>query len=112
MTLIFTLIFRQSKFDLNVPYPLFVCSGFILWNVFANGIATAGNSMVTNANIIKKIYFPRLIIPISSVLVALFDFVMTLPLLIIMLCYYRIVPPLGHLWMLPCGIIIAIIGTI
>jgi lipopolysaccharide transport system permease protein len=112
MTLVFTLIFRQSNFDLNVPYPLFVCSGFILWNVFANGIATAGNSMVTNANIIKKIYFPRLIIPISSVLVALFDFMMTLPLLILMLCYYRIVPSLAHLWMLPCGIIIAIIGTI
>jgi len=112
MTLIFSLIFIKNDFNLNVPYPIFVCSGFILWNIFATGISSAGNSMVTNANIIKKIYFPRLIIPISSILVSLFDFIMTLPLLIGMMIYYKICPSLGNVWMLPCGILLAIFGTL
>jgi lipopolysaccharide transport system permease protein len=111
MTLIFSLIFIHNNFNLSIPYPIFVCSGFILWNIFASGIASAGNSMVTNANIIKKIYFPRLIIPISSILVSLFDFVMTIPLLIGMMIFYKVVPSFENLWMLPCGILLAILGT-
>lgn len=112
MTLIFSIVFKGVNFNLNIPYPIFVCSGFILWNVFSTGISSAGNSMVTNANIIKKIYFPRLIIPISSILVSLFDFMMTLPLLIGMMIYYKIVPTLENIWMLPCGILLAIFGTL
>lgn len=61
---------------LDLPYDIFALSGLVLWGIFSSGLNNAGNSMVTNANIIKKIYFPRLIIPISSVLVGLFDFVM------------------------------------
>ena len=68
--------------------------------------------MVSNANIIKKIYFPRLIIPVSSVLVALFDFAMTIPLLVALLIYYKICPSLVHIWMLPAGILLAIISTL
>lgn len=112
MTIVFSLAFSNNHSRQNIPYPLFVCSGFILWNVFASGIAGAGNSMVSNANIIKKIYFPRLIIPISSVLVAIFDFVMTLPLLIAFLIYYHVCPSLPNIWMLPLGIILAIISTL
>ena len=74
----------------NVPYPIFVFSGLLLWTIFSSGIATAGNSMVTNANIIKKIYFPRLIIPISTVLVSLFDFLMAAIIFVAMLIYYSL----------------------
>lgn len=65
-----------SYTSLPLPYEIFAFSGLIIWGIFSSGLNNAGNSMVTNANIIKKIYFPRLIIPISAVLVSLFDFLM------------------------------------
>lgn len=61
---------------IHLPYVIFALSGLVIWGIFSSGLNNAGNSMVSNANIIKKIYFPRLIIPISSVLVGLFDFLM------------------------------------
>ena len=61
---------------INLPYDVFAFSGLVVWGIFSGGLNNAGNSMVSNASIIKKIYFPRLIIPISSVLVSLFDFLM------------------------------------
>jgi lipopolysaccharide transport system permease protein len=72
----------------NLPYPIFVLSGLLLWNIFSSGVVNAGNSMVTNSNIIKKIYFPRLIIPLSSILVSVFDFIMTLVVFLGVLIYY------------------------
>ncbi len=72
----------------GLPRPLFTYSGLLLWNIFASGLVNAGNSMVANANIIKKIYFPRLIIPISSIMGALFDFVMAFIVFIAMFIYY------------------------
>jgi lipopolysaccharide transport system permease protein len=79
----------SSYGKLTIPYPLFAMSGLIIWNIFSAGLANAGNSMVTNANIIKKIYFPRLIIPISAVIVSLFDFLMAFVVFIGMLFYYH-----------------------
>jgi lipopolysaccharide transport system permease protein len=73
----------------DTPYPIFVYSGLLLWNIFSSGLSNAGNSMVTNSNIIKKIYFPRLIIPISAVLVSLFDFIMAFIVFVGLLIYYH-----------------------
>src|SRR5712675_1194851 len=92
MTGIFSVFFGKA---LNVPsdfipYPVFVYSGLLLWNIFSTGITGAGNSMVTNSNIIKKIYFPRLIIPASSVLVALFDFAAAFLIFVGLLIYYQV----------------------
>jgi len=91
LMLLFTFFFSSR---LNVPsdgtpYPVFVFAGLLLWNIFSSGLANAGNSMVTNANIIKKIYFPRLIVPLSSVLVALFDFLMAFLVFLGLLIYYH-----------------------
>lgn len=90
MMLIFSVFFGSILKDPNdpTPYPVFVYSGLLLWNIFSSGLTGAGNSMVSNANIIKKIYFPRLIIPISSVLVSLFDFLMAFVVFIGLLIYY------------------------
>jgi lipopolysaccharide transport system permease protein len=66
----------SSYTQLSLPYDIFALSGLVLWGIFSTGLNNAGNSMITNAGIIKKIYFPRLIIPLSSVLVGLFDFLM------------------------------------
>ena len=62
----------------DIPAPIFYFTGLMFWNLFSSGLSASANSMVSNAEIIKKIYFPRLIVPFSSVLVALFDFLMTL----------------------------------
>lgn len=90
MMVIFSLFFGRA---LNVPsdgvpYPIFVFSGLLLWNIFSSGLSNAGNSMVTNANIIKKIYFPKLIIPISAILVSIFDFLIAFILFLALLLYY------------------------
>jgi lipopolysaccharide transport system permease protein len=74
----------------GIPYPIFAFSGLIIWNVFAGGLTSSANSMVSNANIIKKIYFPRLIIPMSSILVAAFDFFMSFVVFVGLMIYYHI----------------------
>src|SRR6187549_598598 len=69
MMLIFTFIFsRTLKIETGIPYPVFVLSGLILWGLFNSSVSHAAESMVQNANIIKKIFFPRLIIPCSAIL--------------------------------------------
>jgi len=114
LMLIFTLFLGRT---LQVPsdgmaYPVFVFSGLMLWLLFSSGIANAGNSMVTNAQIIKKIYFPRLIIPLSAVLVAVFDFAMTAVVFIPLLLYYDASVTIAEAvlcW--PAGLALAIIGS-
>src|SRR6476620_1477808 len=79
LTFVFTFFIGKAISNythLELPYDVFALSGLVIWGIFSTGLNNAGNSMVTNANIIKKIYFPRLIIPLSSVLVGLFDFLM------------------------------------
>lgn len=91
MMIIFTFFFGKALNipSQNIPYPVYVFSGLIIWNLFSSGLTSASNSMVNNAQIIKKIYFPRLIIPVSSILVALFDFLMAFILLVGLLIVYR-----------------------
>lgn len=74
----------------NIPAPIFYLSGLIFWNLFSSGLSSSANSMVSNAQIIKKIYFPRLIIPISSILVAAFDFIIALLIVFFVLIGYAI----------------------
>ena len=113
LMLVFTLFFDMGLGipSNNIPYPVFVYSGLLLWNVFSSGLSSASQSMVSNANIIKKIYFPRLIIPISSILVSLFDFMMTFIVYIGILIYYRQSVQLNILIYLPLSIIITIMTT-
>jgi lipopolysaccharide transport system permease protein len=115
MMIIFTFVFGRMadiKNNLNVPYPVFVYTGLMLWNIFSSGLQNAGNSMVNNANIIKKIYFPRLIIPLSAILVALFDFAMTLILYVALLIYYEVeIHWLRLLLCFPLSLIIVLLTT-
>ena len=91
MMLIFTFFFGRTLNvpSQNLPYPIFVFSGLLIWNTFSSGLTNSANSMVNNAQIIKKIYFPRLIIPVSSILVALFDFLMAFILFVPLLIFYQ-----------------------
>lgn len=114
MMVIFSVFFGSALHvpSENLPYPVFVFSGLLLWNIFASGITAAGNSMVSNSNIIKKIYFPRLIIPISSVLVSLFDFLMASLIFVMMLLYYQVSIRFFHLLVfIPISILLTAIAT-
>lgn len=114
MMLMFTLIFSKA---LNVgsdgiPYPVFAISGLLIWNIFSNGLVNSANSMITNANIIKKIYFPRLIIPMSAILTALVDFIFALIIFAVILIYYHQHVSIIKLFLyLPLSILITIITT-
>lgn len=108
---IFTLFFgRVLNHDLppGINYPVFALTGLLFWNLFSTGISNAGASMVLNANIIKKIYFPRIIIPVSSILVSAFDFIITLALFGVMLFYYNISPSIEMLWMFPAAFLLSV----
>ncbi len=91
MMVIFTFFFGRALNipSGNLPYPVYVFSGLLVWNLFSAGLTSAANSMVSNAAIIKKIYFPRLVIPISSILVALFDMLMGFVLFALLLIFYQ-----------------------
>ena len=89
--LLFTFIFSRTlklDFSINIPYPVFVLSGIIIWNLFNGAVSHAGESMIANSGIIKKIYFPRLIIPFSAILVNLFDFLMAFIVFIVICLFY------------------------
>lgn len=115
MMLIFTFFLGKTLNipSQNLPYPVYVFSGLLIWNIFSSGLTNASNSMVNNAAIVKKIYFPRLIIPVSSVLVALFDFVMSFILFAGILLMYQ-QPPVSWVALLlwPLSIVVTIVATL
>lgn len=110
MTLIFTVLLGRSvagSTHLPVPYPVFALSGMLLWGIFSGGMTNASNSMVTNSNVIKKIYFPRLIIPVSAVCVSVVDFLFALPVLIIALFFYHVQVNVTGLLLVPFAMMLA-----
>jgi lipopolysaccharide transport system permease protein len=113
MMIIFTLFFGKvlNVPSQNLPYPVFVFSGLLLWNLFSTGLTNSANSMVNNATIIKKIYFPRLIIPASSILVTLFDFLMAFLLFIPILIFYQQPLSWSALWCWPLALMISVLAT-
>jgi lipopolysaccharide transport system permease protein len=97
--------------DLPLPYQIFAFSGLIVWGIFSSGLNNAGNSMITHSNIIKKIYFPRLIIPISSVLVGLFDFFMAFIVFIIYCLFHNVTFNFTCILYFPLAILLTCIST-
>jgi len=83
----------------GVPYPIFTFAALVPWTFFANGLSQASNSLVGSANLITKVYFPRLAIPIAAVLAGIIDFVLAFIILIGMMLYYGIVPTINIFWM-------------
>lgn len=86
----------------NVPYPIFSFTALVPWTFFANALSQSSNSLVSSANLIKKVYFPRLAIPVATVLAGIVDFILAFVVLLgMMVLYYRIVPTANALWLLP-----------
>jgi lipopolysaccharide transport system permease protein len=98
---IFTVLFgKVAKLPSPIPYPIFVCAGVLPWQFFATAMAEASNSLVLNANMLSKIYFPRLIVPASAVIVAFVDLLISLVILAAMMAWYHVMPT-WRLLMLP-----------
>jgi lipopolysaccharide transport system permease protein len=83
----------------GIPYPLFAYAALVPWTFFANSLTQASNSLLQNANMLKKIYFPRLVMPISSVISGTVDFAFAFIVLIAMMLLYGIVPTLNIVWL-------------
>lgn len=95
----------------GVPYPLFVLAGLLPWQLFASALTNASNSLVGNAALMTKVYFPRLIIPIAAVVAGLVDFAVAFGALIVMMWWYGVVPGAAVLW-LPALMALALAAAI
>ncbi|MDE2118584.1 MAG: ABC transporter permease, partial [Betaproteobacteria bacterium] len=91
---VFTLVFSKlAKLPSdNVPYPILVFAALLPWQFFANAFTEAGNSLISNANMISKIYFPRLVIPTSTVIVSFVDFLISGVILVALMTWYSYLP--------------------
>jgi lipopolysaccharide transport system permease protein len=99
--LIFSLFFgRLAKIPSDgIPYPIFAFAGLVPWSFFANGLSHSSDSLVGSANLIKKVYFPRLVIPIAAVLSGVVDFALAFMVLLGMLYFYGLAPTIHALWL-------------
>lgn len=113
MMVIFTLFFSRTLSipSDGMPYPVFCFSALLFWNLFSTGLSASGNSLISNSNIIKKIYFPRLIIPVSSIIVSLFDFIITTFLFVFVLLIWNYTPHWSLLYYFPMAMIITTLTT-
>lgn len=106
--LIFTLVFgKLAKLPAgNAPYPILVFSALLPWQFFSNAFTEAGNSLITNSNMISKVYFPRLVIPTSAVIVSFVDFLISFGILACLMGWYGYMAD-WHILVLPLFVLIA-----
>jgi len=111
--IVLTVIFgRVAKMPSNgVPYSILVFAGLLPWQFFSNSLTTSSNSLVANANLISKIYFPRLVVPFSSVLVSMVDFMVSFVILLVLLLLYRF-PITWHFIVLPPLVLLAFLSAL
>jgi lipopolysaccharide transport system permease protein len=95
----------------NVPYPIFSFAGLVPWTFFANSLDLASKSLVGNAQLITKVYFPRLVIPISTVLSGVVDFAVAFLVLLVMMLYYGMIPTV-RIFYLPLFLLLALITSL
>ena len=95
----------------GVPYPIFSFAALVPWTFFANSLTQSSNSLVSSANLIQKVYFPRLAVPIATVFSGLVDFVLAFFMLLAMMLYYGLVPTLNVIW-LPAFFILALVTSL
>ncbi len=90
----------------NVPYPIFVYIGLLFWQFFSDALNDTSNALISNQSIVTKVYFPRLILPISTVLTKLVDFAIAAVILIGLMIYYHFVPSTEGILLLPLLLLI------
>ncbi|HEX5019643.1 MAG TPA: ABC transporter permease [Candidatus Binatia bacterium] len=95
----------------GVPYPIFSYAALVPWTFFANSLNQSSSSLVSSANLIQKVYFPRLAVPIAAVLSGVVDFVLAFLVLLGMMLYYDLMPTLNSLW-LPAFFVLALVTSL
>jgi lipopolysaccharide transport system permease protein len=95
----------------GVPYPIFAFAALVPWTLFSNGLTLGTNSLVGSSHLIKKVYFPRLIIPTATVLAGVVDFIVALFVLMVLMAFFGITPTLNTLW-LPAFLILTLISSL
>jgi lipopolysaccharide transport system permease protein len=110
---VFTIVFGSlAKLpSQGVPYPILVFSAMLPWQFFANALSECSNSLIGNANLISKVYFPRLIVPISAIVVSFVDFMISGIILLGLMAYYNYVPS-WRILLLPVFIALAFTASI
>ncbi len=111
---VFTVIFDRVAglpSDGNAPYALMVFAGILPWTFFATSLSEASNSLITNANLINKVYFPRLIVPTATILTALVDFLISLSILAGLMLFYSY-PPGWQILLLPFFTLLALLTSL
>ena len=95
----------------GIPYPIFSFAALVPWTLFSNGLTQATASVVASSNLIKKVYFPRLIIPTATVLAGVIDFFIAFVVLMIMMLVYGITPTVNSIW-LPAFLALTVIASL
>jgi lipopolysaccharide transport system permease protein len=96
----------------DIPYPIFSYTALLPWGLFTTALNQASRSLTTNQNMVTKIYFPRLVLPISSVLAGLVDFAIAFVILIGLMIYYSVTPAWNVLWTLPLFLLLSIVTAL
>ena len=113
--LVFNFLLNRGVLNVQsdgIPYPIFSYTGLLPWGLFVAALNQASRSLTSNHNMITKIYFPRLILPVASVLGGLVDFVIAFVVLIGMMVYFKVSPAWSVLWTLPLFLLLAIITAL
>ena len=111
--IIFTVVFRSIAnvpAGLHAPYGLMVYAGLLPWTFFSTALSEASNSLITNSNLISKVYFPRLIVPTASVITSLVDFLISFVLMFGLYAWYGY-PPDWHILVLPLFLLLAFLAS-
>jgi lipopolysaccharide transport system permease protein len=111
--IVFTVVFGHfAKIPSEgVPYPLFCIAGLLPWTFFAYALTQSSNSLVANSNLISKIYFPRLIVPIAAALAGLVDLAIAFVVLVGMMLFYGVAPT-PHILFLPLFVLLSVAATL
>lgn len=111
--LIFSLFFgRLAKMPSDgIPYPLFTFTALVPWTFFANGLNQSSNSLVASANLLKKVYFPRLVIPIATVFAGVIDFLLAFAVLLGLMAFYGTTPTIHIVWT-PLFLLLALVTSL
>lgn len=111
--IVFSLFFgRLAKIPSDgLPYPIWSYAALVPWTFFANGLTQSSQSLVASQNLIKKIYFPRLVIPISTVMSGVLDFVLAFLVLLVMMVFFDVTPTANIVW-LPAFLLLAFITSL
>ncbi len=112
--IVFTVVFgsvAKLPSEGAAPYALMVFAGMLPWIFFSTALSDASNSLVANSNLISKVYFPRLIVPAATVVVALVDFLISFSILALMMVWYLYLPPI-QIMMLPVFVVLAFLASL